>query len=90
MFARASRGVPREVNNFIRNATCSPASTVTPELASEVVHDLNGYTDDGLTADMQAMLKFLFASAPRERATARSSTRPASAASPPPSARAGT
>lgn len=67
LFATASRGIPREVNNFIRNCTMLGAKAVTPGLASEVVHDLNGYTDDGLTPDMQAMLKFLLRRARREK-----------------------
>jgi len=60
MFARASRGVPREVNNYIRNAAMLTDSLVTRELASEVLHDLNGVTEDGLTRDMQGTLVYLF------------------------------
>jgi Holliday junction DNA helicase RuvB len=60
IFAKASRGVPREVNNFMRNAAALTDYYVTPELASEVVQDLNGMTLDGLTADMQAMLTFIY------------------------------
>lgn len=58
-FARASRRVPREVNNFVRNAAMLDAVTITPPLAFEVVRDLNGYTEDGLTPDMQAMLMLM-------------------------------
>jgi holliday junction DNA helicase RuvB len=65
MFAEASRGVPREVNNFLRNADELGADILTPGLAFEVVHDLNGYTDDGLTPDMQALLIFLYTRARR-------------------------
>lgn len=67
LFATASRGVPREVNNFIRNCAMLGSDAITPKLASEVVHDLNGYTDDGLTPDMQAMLVFLLRRARREK-----------------------
>lgn len=60
LFATASRGVPREVNNFLRNAAMLSDFHVTRELAIEVVRDLNGMTLDGLTRDMAAMLLFLF------------------------------
>jgi Holliday junction DNA helicase RuvB len=59
-FADASRGVPREVNNFLRNADDLGKTHVTAELASRIVHDLNGYTDEGLTPDMQGALVFLY------------------------------
>src|SRR3954447_5111478 len=55
MLARASRGIPREVNNYLRNAASLSTGRIGPELASEVLHDLNGVSPDGLTADMQAM-----------------------------------
>lgn len=58
-FAEASRGVPRVVINFVKNAAMFTEGAVTPELATEVVVGLNGYTLDGLTPDQQAMLKFL-------------------------------
>jgi Holliday junction DNA helicase RuvB len=64
-FARASRGVPREVNNFVRNAAMLTDFRVSDELAFEVVHDLNGVAEDGLTRDMQEMLKFLYTRARR-------------------------
>jgi holliday junction DNA helicase RuvB len=60
IFAGASRGVPREVNNYLRNAAALTGGKVKPELALEIVQDLNGTTLDGLTADMQAMLKFIY------------------------------
>jgi Holliday junction DNA helicase RuvB len=60
IFAGASRGVPREVNNYLRNAAALTGGKVKPELALEIVQDLNGTTLDGLTADMQAMLKFVY------------------------------
>ncbi len=60
VFANASRGVPREVNNFIRNAAMLVDFRITRELALEVVLDLNGVSLDGLTADMQEMLRYLY------------------------------
>lgn len=66
-FARASRGVPREINNFIRNAyMLYDLDVVRPEMATGVVRTLCGYTDDGLTPDMQAMLTFLLTRGQRE------------------------
>ena len=65
MFARASRGVPRQVNNFLKNAAMLTDSRVTKELTLEVLHDLNGVTEDGLTRDMQGMLVFLYKHARR-------------------------
>jgi Holliday junction DNA helicase RuvB len=65
-FARASRGIPRLVNSYVRNALslASPDEDgdvcIWPELAEEVVIDLNGTTLDGLTADMTAVLRFLY------------------------------
>jgi Holliday junction DNA helicase RuvB len=59
MFARASRGVPRQINNYVRNgAMLGPKIDVA--LAQEVLHDLNRVTDDGLTLDMQRTLTFLY------------------------------
>jgi Holliday junction DNA helicase RuvB len=68
VFARASRGVPREINNYLKNAAMLTDSHVTRELALEVLHDLVGVTPDGLTADMQGMLVFLLNHARRETA----------------------
>lgn len=59
IFARASRGVPRDVNNYLRNASKLTTARVSRELASEVL-SLNGVTTDGLTGDMQRMLLFLY------------------------------
>ena len=60
-FARASRGIPREINNFIRNAfMLYDLDVLTPQLAFTVVTKLCGYTEDGLTQDMQSMLRFLY------------------------------
>lgn len=67
IFAGACRGVPREVNNLMRNAR------VLAQLDGQVSHDdalmvldMNGITEDGLTADMQAMLVFLYTKARQE------------------------
>lgn len=62
MFACASRGVPRQINNYVRNAATlvEAGEAVTPELAEEVLSDLNRVTGDGLTLDMQRMLTFLY------------------------------
>jgi Holliday junction DNA helicase RuvB len=59
IFARASRGVPREVNNFLRNAAKRSTGRISPQLASEVLR-LNNVTTDGLNQDMQRMLVFLY------------------------------
>jgi Holliday junction DNA helicase RuvB len=70
-FALASRGVPRQVNNYVRNAASlieGPTDVIDSDLAFEVLHDLNGVTADGLTPDMQAMLIFLVTRARHENA----------------------
>lgn len=59
MFARASRGVPRIVNRFSRNARSLAARHIDDALAHEIIVELNGSTLDGLDTDMQAMLRFL-------------------------------
>lgn len=60
VFASASRGVPRQINNYMRNAVIfAPDGYVTEAVAAEVL-DANDVTADGLTADMQAMLRFLY------------------------------
>lgn len=60
-FAGASRGIPRQINNYMRNAAMLTASgRVTKPEAVEVVVELNRTTLDGLTADQQGMLTFLF------------------------------
>ncbi len=65
--ANAARGVPREMNNFILNSSSlvGPDNTISAAVADEVL-DLNGITADGLTADMQAMLTFLYTRAARK------------------------
>lgn len=69
LFATASRGVPREVNNFLRNSKMLSEFRITHELALEVVTELNGMTTDGLTRDMAAMLLFLFEKCRRVRSS---------------------
>jgi holliday junction DNA helicase RuvB len=64
-FARASRGVPREAINFVRNAGMLTDRVVSEQLAFTVLHDLNGVSKDGLTRDMQGMLTFLYTRAKR-------------------------
>lgn len=67
IFAHASRGVPRQINNYIRNAALLADGTITVDVAQEVLTDLNSTTEDGLTRDMQAMLVFLYQHGRRER-----------------------
>lgn len=59
-FARASRGVPRQINNYVRNAAMLATDALDEDLALEVLEDLNGTTPDGLTRDMAGMLTFLY------------------------------
>jgi Holliday junction DNA helicase RuvB len=60
-FAAASRGVPRVLNNYVTKAQfLAEAGIIDADLADEVVRDFDGTTPDGLTPDMQAMLKFIF------------------------------
>jgi Holliday junction DNA helicase RuvB len=58
-FARAARGVPRQVNNYVRNGAML-GTVIDVDLAEEVVRELNRTTDDGLTLDMQRALVFLY------------------------------
>lgn len=61
LFASASRGVPRQINNYVKQgAMLTLASNIDMGIAREVVNDLNHTTDDGLTADMQKVLRFLY------------------------------
>lgn len=66
--ARASRGVPRQVNNYVKNASSLlPIGGVLGDrCVEEVLHDLNGVTPDGLNRDMQGMLTFLYEHGRRE------------------------
>jgi Holliday junction DNA helicase RuvB len=59
IFARASRAVPRLINNYVRNGAMLGAS-IDAGVAREVVHELNRTTGDGLTLDMQRTLVFLY------------------------------
>lgn len=59
--AGASRGVPRQLNNYMKNAALlAMDGMVVVDVAEEVLHDLNGVTNDGLTGDMQGMLTFIY------------------------------
>lgn len=68
--ANASRGVPRQINNYVKNAASlvGPNLTIDIAVADEVLFDLNGVTADGLTPDMQTMLTFLYTRARRTMA----------------------
>lgn len=61
-FAHASRGVPRQINNYVKNAArlADPAVGIDEDLAVKVIRDLNRTTLDGLTLDMQKTLVFLY------------------------------
>jgi holliday junction DNA helicase RuvB len=59
-FACASRGVPRVINNYVRNAAALTEHLIDETLAEEVIADLNRTSEDGLTKDMQATLVFLY------------------------------
>ena len=67
-FAKAARHTPREVNNYMKNAKSlvDASGIVTEAVAEEVLFDLNGVTEDGMTPDQQAMLKFLYTRGRRE------------------------
>jgi Holliday junction DNA helicase RuvB len=66
-FADACRGVPRQINNYVKNAVMltAPGALCDRPRALEVL-TMNGVTEDGLTADMQSMLTFLFTRARHE------------------------
>ncbi len=68
MFARASRGIPRQVNTYVKQAQALGAVSISDPEAREVVVDLSSTTLDGLTRPMQNMLKVLLA-APDHRAS---------------------
>lgn len=61
VFARASRDVPRQINTYVRNARSLNVGSIDEWVAKEIVCSLNSTTLDGLTRDMQLMLKFLLA-----------------------------
>jgi Holliday junction DNA helicase RuvB len=64
VFARASRSVPRTINNYVRNGAALGGQIDVP-LATRVVGELHRTTDDGLTLDMVRMLVFLYRRAKR-------------------------
>lgn len=68
LLAQASRGVPRQINTYVRNAAllCWPDTFCDEFTAREVLADLNNVTDDGLTRDMVEMLTFLYTKGRRE------------------------
>jgi Holliday junction DNA helicase RuvB len=60
--AMACRGIPREINNYVKMAvTIYPSNPhgIDDAIAEEVL-DYAGVTDDGLTRDMQRTLLFLY------------------------------
>lgn len=60
LFGNASRGIPRQVNSYMRAAQGLTTGSVSLELAREVVEDLCSTTLDGLTESMQVVLRFLY------------------------------
>lgn len=68
IFAEASRGVPRQINNYVKNALAVQDGDVDEATAYEVLLTLNGTTLDGLTPDMQGMLTFLYTKGRRVKA----------------------
>lgn len=68
MFASASRGVPRQVNNYVKNAALLTDDLIDADVAGEVLFTLNGVTEDGLTRDMQNMLTFIYEKGKRTKA----------------------
>lgn len=68
LFAAAARGTPRQVNNYVKNGGMLADDVIDDATAHEVLSDLNGVTDDGLTLDMQNMLIFLYTKSRRETA----------------------
>jgi Holliday junction DNA helicase RuvB len=67
VFANASRGTPRIINRYCKNARSLGADGIVVDkaFATEIVTELNSTTLDGLDASMVGMLKFLLRS-PRE------------------------
>lgn len=70
MFAVASRGIPRQVNQYMRAAQMLAGialpATISVELAREVIEDLFSTTLDGLTESMQVVLRFLYSHCRRD------------------------
>jgi Holliday junction resolvasome RuvABC ATP-dependent DNA helicase subunit len=65
LLSAASRRVPREIGNLVRNCAMLGVDPINSHAARRVL-TLNGITEDGLTPDMQAMLTFLLTRARRE------------------------
>lgn len=62
-FVDACRGVPRECNNLVKTATIlNPATAVVGGAEAREVLHMIGVTEDGLTPQMQGMLRFMLAS----------------------------
>jgi Holliday junction DNA helicase RuvB len=61
MFAQACRGVPRQINNYVKAGASlvEPGQSIDAIVADEVLDELNRVTHDGLTIDMQRTLTFL-------------------------------
>lgn len=59
LFASASRANPREMNNLVTNASLWTQDTIRFADAERALR-LSSLTEDGLTADMAAMLTFLY------------------------------
>ncbi len=59
MLGRASRRNPRQVNTYIKNSGALGEDRITETIAREVIVELNACTLDGLTLDMQNMLRVL-------------------------------
>jgi Holliday junction DNA helicase RuvB len=71
-FAFACRGVPRLINNYVKNAvSLADAAGITEDLAIEVIEELNRTTDDGLSLDMQRMLAFMYEKCKQQMADGR-------------------
>jgi Holliday junction DNA helicase RuvB len=64
LIAQASRGIPREVNNLVRNVCMLPGDPIDVGMVREILN-LNQIQEDGLTYDMQRMLVFLVTRAKR-------------------------
>jgi Holliday junction DNA helicase RuvB len=67
--ARASRNNPRQMNSYVRNANTLYAPQIDTDVAREIIVDLNATSLDGLTADMQGMLRYLLSQERYVRAT---------------------
>lgn len=59
IIAEACAGVPRQVNNLVKNAVMFEDGCITEQVVATVLA-ANDITRDGLTPDMQNMLRFLY------------------------------